>query len=467
MGNDINNGRSCEPVALDFNELSAGSYIRDELWETRGVRITAKKWRDSDSNGFTPDVNGNHSPEGGAARVFDTSNPVCDDDLGAPHKDFNGPGKGCGGGEFLMKKTNKKCEYVYDKMGNRQDNPWKNDKPLGNVLIIQETNKDCADDSQQGGTITFDFKQPATVNLAKLLDVDESENTPDIVLTYSKIGSDEKTINVDATGDNGVWSKQLNENDVIKIEVKFWGSGSIAELNYYDFINCNDEIKEPKEPTAAPTTMTPTNLPTKVEATKSPTVSPTIVPIVTEAPTGSLNENSLDDDDGSDDTFLPPLYCPEDIKVVRKLGMTDYPTENTPAVEIVSQDTSTVTVALKQEWSTAQKVIDSIFYEYNDSMWDRKCYEENDVAGGDSYDTITITCNILSPLAYLEICVIDELSNGILSVEDNGILPKCCHSDNEEFPNENPVVCYLVEIRCTSICIEEQATGRNLRGSKK
>jgi len=219
---------SCPQVTLNFNELAAGSYIHDQLWDTKCVKITARKWRESDTYGFTPDAFGNHMNSGGAARVFDTSNPECDDDLGSPHEDFGGPGKGCGGGKYLMTKTKSGCVL---KDGIKQDNPWKNDKPIGNVIIIQETDKDCPDDSLDGGVIKFEFCHATAVNIAKLLDVDESNNTPVIVVTHGN--GTTKTYHTDATGDNGLWSKELNETDVVTVEVKFWGSGSIAELQYH------------------------------------------------------------------------------------------------------------------------------------------------------------------------------------------------------------------------------------------
>jgi hypothetical protein len=61
------------------------------------------------------------------------------------------------------------------------------------------------------------------------------------------------------------------------------------------------------------------------------------------------------------------------------------------------------------------------------------------------YDTITIQCNVMSPYAYLEICVADDIEHGLLSGDDNAEVPKCCHPT---FPPETPVVCYSVEISC-------------------
>ena len=85
-------------------------------------------------------------------------------------------------------------------------------------------------------------------------------------------------------------------------------------------------------------------------------------------------------------------------------------------------------------------------------------------SGGALVDTITITCNYLTPLAYLHICLVDDLSNGVLSAGDDATIPKCCHQ-KQEVPSDTPTVCYSLEISCVSLCIEQQEQ-RLLRGSK-
>jgi hypothetical protein len=214
----------------------------------------------------------------------------------------------------------------------------------------------------------------------------------------------------------------------------------------------NEPTKEPtNEPTSAPV------VPITESPTKSPTSSPTSVPI-TDSPTGSLETLGGDDDD---DSFLLPL-CPQDIIIVNKSGETDFPADNNPVVNILSQDQSTVTIALSQEWTNQS--VDSIFYEYKETIWSTKCYEETDANGGSIFDTITISCNIMTPIAFLEICVADDISNEILSIGDDATLPKCCHSD-EVVPPNTPKVCYSLEIRCVSACIDESEQRRTLRGS--
>ena len=46
-------------------------------------------------------------------------------------------------------------------------------------------------------------------------------------------------------------------------------------------------------------------------------------------------------------------------------------------------------------------------------------------------------------------CVVDDLQNGILSLEDTAEVPKCCHADH---PPSTPSVCYSLEISCVPTC---------------
>lgn len=203
-----------------------GSYVHDQYVATKGVKITAKR-RNSQA-GYTP-INGVHVETGGGAMVFDTLHPtgstgqsLCsgsdgDSDLGAPNGacDVTGPKPGHGPGGAPFKSDG-------------SPNPYKNCEPLGNVLIIQESNKSCPDDTAKGGWINFDFTEPAHVALAKLLDVDEG-NTPEITVTYADGRPDETTI-VPGTGDNGLVETVLNADGVTRVSIFYYGSGSIAEL---------------------------------------------------------------------------------------------------------------------------------------------------------------------------------------------------------------------------------------------
>jgi len=149
---------------------------------------------------------------------------------------------------------------------------------------------------------------------------------------------------------------------------------------------------------------------------------------------------------------LAPSICPGDVKLIRQQGITRFPED--AAVKIISQDISTVTVKLEQAW-TSSAIIDSIYYEYKTDLFDSKCYEEVGVDRGVTYATITIQCTVLTPTAYLHICVADDITKDFLQVMDDAIIPKCCHSTT---PEDSPVVCYNLQINCETECVEEKST---------
>jgi len=144
------------------------------------------------STGYTPN---------NQARIFDTSNPTGGDaDLGTPNSAFGGPGVGHNGSPT-------------------------NNKALGNVLIIQESNKNAPDDNEFGGTISFSFATPAKIEDVVLLDIEESGT---IVVTTS--GGSKQTFPYTGKGDNAVQSETINVDNVVKLVVNLPGSGAVAEL---------------------------------------------------------------------------------------------------------------------------------------------------------------------------------------------------------------------------------------------
>jgi len=225
-------------------------------------------------------------------------------------------------------------------------------------------------------------------------------------------------------------------------------------------------------PTAAPTTSAPTDVPTAAPTTSAPTTSaPTDAP--TAAPTTSapttlsptikavtrppIITNGGDDDD--DDLVFQPT-CPADVKLIATHGSKDIDLER--VVRIVSQDTSTVQVALNQGWehevsggnANAIPTIDHIFYSYRTNIFDENCYEETSVMENKRIDTVTIQCNVNKPFALLKICVVDDITNGLLSVQDDATIPKCCHPT---FPPNTPTVCYTIAVNCVTECEDDDA----------
>ena len=247
---------------LDFNEFSAGMYIHDQYKDEHGVLIWAKA---KSSKGWTPDVttidmsgysstnpitksNTNPSQFGtptgtsayGAPRVFDSNRPsgrswqpqyhqpLCpngegDTDLGSPNENCSGGGPGKGPGNHN---------------GDWWNCPSEN---IGNILIIQEENsnsvkysgsedwKYCPDDAGSGGGfIEFHFDSPADILHVEMLDTDES-NTPDI--HFYKPGGSRYTLDTPATGDNGLFHKDLagiEYSGIDKVSFEYYGSGSVA-----------------------------------------------------------------------------------------------------------------------------------------------------------------------------------------------------------------------------------------------
>lgn len=205
-----------------------------------------------------------------------------------------------------------------------------------------------------------------------------------------------------------------------------------------------------------------TNPPTVApRPTEPPTAARTPPP--TPEPTAKLEERG---EPGTDDIFFPPPpACPSDVELVLTRGATEFPDINSiAAVEVVEQDTATVTVALNQVWETSDSV-DAIYYEYMPDNFDSKCYGVADVEKGNRYAEATLQCGTLVPKAKLTICLTDDLTKGFLGSEDDASIPRCCK--DPEPVVDAPTVCYVLEIECRPGCVGEdsQQAVRNLRGS--
>merc|ERR1712194_799422 len=125
---------------------------------------------------------------------------------------------------------------------------------------------------------------------------------------------------------------------------------------------------------------------------------------------------------------IGPTECPNDILLLKHHGVTTYP-EN--SIRILSQDETTVTVGLLQLFTTTPtSTIDYIFYQYNVNVFNNKCYEEDNVVGGESITEITIQCTRTSQVAFLELWIADDGTKGVLDEEgDTAVIPNCCYPD--------------------------------------
>lgn len=156
-------------------------------------------------------------------RIFDSSNPnPLDLDLGTPHRDFGGPGRGEGG---------------------RRGAPGENSVPLGNLLIIQEDDPNqtgnsgrLPNDKLGGGTITFDFTRPVRfMEDVGMIDISDDMGETNIEFTYSTTeGGPERfrRIDVDGTGNNGVSVVPVGLPYVRRMNVNFGTSGGITFVNF-------------------------------------------------------------------------------------------------------------------------------------------------------------------------------------------------------------------------------------------
>merc|ERR1712146_230447 len=126
----------------------------------------------------------------------------------------------------------------------------------------------------------------------------------------------------------------------------------------------------------------------------------------------------------------------DDVLLFTKEGVSEFLDDS---VVVVSQDTTSVTVALQQMYTSPEETLDHVFYQYQQDYFDTKCYEEKDVTGNQSIE-MTIQCSLTSQVALLEYWIADDIV-----VEGDVDIPKCCHPD---FPKETPVTKYVVEIKC-------------------
>ena len=194
---------------IDFENLSAGTIVSNQI------------------AGMTIATNDPAYP----AMIFDSSNPTGGDlDLGTPNVDFGGPGRGAGG---------------------RTGGSGENTVALGNVLIISEDGDSSdPDDNAGGGQLIFTFDSPVTVESIVLLDLDDGTSAN--VSLFSETDAELLSVDVgptDGSGDNGVYSADLNTVRVAKLVVTFPGSGAVASIDL-----CDDTIvTETPTPTPDPT----------------------------------------------------------------------------------------------------------------------------------------------------------------------------------------------------------------------
>jgi len=196
-------------TTITFDELDNGTRVDDEYSSSYGVTF----------NGYNVDQN-----ESNLAVVFDTSlNNTADPDLESPFTNINNPNLGT-------------------------SNP-------GNVLVIHETPSTCdastcsnPDDegSRPAGYFTIDFSESVTLNSIDFFDVEYDEATSNNAIHLFDIDGDE--LNIDEfytpyTGGNNTWDRlYFDVADVYSIEINFFGSGAISNI---DFTSATTSVPEP------------------------------------------------------------------------------------------------------------------------------------------------------------------------------------------------------------------------------
>ncbi len=155
-------------------------------------------------------IGGGYTPNS-MAHIFDTATlKMADPDLGSLNQACPGGGPGVGKGG-MPGKAGENC------------------KPQGNVVIIQEMDKEEVDDNGLlGGTLKFTFQSPVTAWMMTMLDID----TPDeAVLEINKVdGSTICLLDVCGSGDNSVDEIELNDGDIASIVVELRCSGAVSEI---------------------------------------------------------------------------------------------------------------------------------------------------------------------------------------------------------------------------------------------
>ena len=135
-----------------------------------------------------------------------------------------------------------------------------NDTALGNALIIAENEAGVAspgglvsnpDDEAAGGSLTFDFAEPATICSVTLLDIDEQPGTELRFYRNGDLVTPDEVMPVLSLGDGSVQTVSFLERDVDRFEVYLEGSGAVPLL---ELVPCPRVIDFDETSTGVPLT---------------------------------------------------------------------------------------------------------------------------------------------------------------------------------------------------------------------
>lgn len=168
---------------ITFGGFSAGQQITNQLASQGVSSVTA-------TGGISQ------------AWIFNSASPsVGDLDLGTANSMYGGPGIGAGGAS--------------------------NSTPLGNLIVIQESNNGIANDCSTGGNLYFNFASARKMVSIKLVDIEEAGG----YVRLTKANGTNTTISIPTTGNNGVVNINLNNTaNVVQVRVRLIGSGAVAGM---------------------------------------------------------------------------------------------------------------------------------------------------------------------------------------------------------------------------------------------
>ena len=201
----------------DFNNLNATDYVTTIV--PNELRVTAMM-RDEGDEVYTPD---------GAARVFDSSDPRPDYDLGTPNEACPTPGPGLGA-------------------AGAPGASGENCVARGNLIIVQRRDKPRADDAEDGGILEFEVDISARLifNELGILDVPARMNDdyiPTKVEVYNVFTPDTPyTFEFDGAGANGFQVKgpQPGEAPIrytTRVRVDMPYDSGIAYLKFCEYVS--------------------------------------------------------------------------------------------------------------------------------------------------------------------------------------------------------------------------------------
>ena len=200
-----------EEFIIDFSQFSQGDYVTEISTNNMFVKAIGSK----DGESFTPDEQGLHAVEGGAARIFDSNDPRPDFDLGSPNRGCPSPGPGLGdAGTPGMEGEN--CV------------------PQGNLLIIQRREKLRPDDAEDGGSFVFTLDPSTKWRLLSLGMLDVAENVRVNIFTKKRYNNEVDMRYFDGLGPNGyqevVLEVPIRWHSEIRIELP--GDGGLSWMKF-------------------------------------------------------------------------------------------------------------------------------------------------------------------------------------------------------------------------------------------